>query len=136
MIGHKLKKFSMLVLLVASLCILLCSCSFPQPKPQSGVWYCEELMIEIDFSLQNEYLNENEGVNPPYFARKYNADGTYQDIQCLFDYGSNIWLASVVESEMDIPETYLSGVFKYRNGVFSITTIEDNHTYIFERIDD
>ena len=132
MIGLKLKKFSMLVLLAASLCILLCSCSFyiPRPNPQEGVWYCEELMIEIDFSLQNEYLNENEGVNPPYFARKYNADGTYQDIQCLFDYGSNIDLRSV-----DNEEVYLIARFSYRNGVFSVTTIKDNHTYIFERID-
>ena len=131
MIGLKLKKFSMLVLLAVSLCILLCSCSFPQPKPQSGVWYCEELMIEIDFSLQNEYLNENEGVNPPYYAKKYNADGTYQEVACFFDYGSNIELRSA-----DNEEVYLIARFSYRYGVFSVTTIEDNHTYIFERIDD
>ena len=109
----------------------LFACSFPQPKPQSGVWYCEELMIEIDFSV----LNENEGVNPPYYAKKYNADGTYQEVACFFDYGSNIWLASVVESETDIPETYLNGVFKYRNGVFLVTTIDNKHTYVFERLD-
>lgn len=105
----------------------LSACSFPQPKPQEGVWYCEELMIEIDFSV----LNENKSVNPPYFAKKYNADGTYLEIRCLFDYGSGIRLCST-----DWEEDYLYAEFSYRNDVFTVTTREDKHSYIFERIDD
>lgn len=112
------------------LCLLLgielSACSIPQAKPKEGIWYCEELMIEIDFSV----YSKGEGVNPPYFAKRYSADGTCQDVLCHIDYGSGIWICS-----LDYKEDYLGGNFSYRNGVFSVTTREDKYTYVFERID-
>lgn len=119
-------KFIVFVLLIA-ISVGLCACSFPQPKPEEGIWYCEELMIEIDFSV----FSENEGVNPPYFAKKYSADGTYQDVECLFDYGDNILIYS-----LDYSEEYLNGEFVYRQDTFTVITRFGNYTYIFERIDD
>lgn len=31
------------------------ACSMPFPKPEEGIWYCEELMIEIDFTYLNTH---------------------------------------------------------------------------------
>ena len=120
--------FVMILLLL--LTVGLCACSFPQPKPEEGVWYCEELMVELDFGMLNEGLR-NEAVNPPYYAKKYNADGSYQEIRCHFDYGNGIYLIST-----DWKEDYLNGRFKYQKGVFKVKSIQTGHTYIFERIDD
>ena len=124
MIKLNVKKLIMLILLVVFLCLGLCSCSFPQPKPEEGVWYCDELMIEIDFFVYNQQQTQ-------HCAKKYNQDGTYQDVLCCFDYGSVINICSVNQEE-----NYLIAEFLYRNGTFSVTTMEDNRTYIFERIDD
>ena len=100
----------------------LSACTIPQPMPEEGVWYCEELMIELDFSVHSQN-------GTPYFAKMYNPDGSYQDIMCHY-LGSNISFYS-----MDWEENYLNGYFLYRNGVFSITTIEDEQTYVFKRVD-
>ena len=108
----------------------LLACSFPSPKPKEGVWYCEELMIEIDFSV----LNENESVNPPYFAKKYNVDGTHEDVLCLFDYGCIVEIRPL--DWKDYGQEYLLGEFKYQRNAFSVTSNEDEHVYVFERIDD
>lgn len=104
------------------ICIGLSACSIPQPTPEEGIWYCEELMIEIDFS----YLNENLS---PDCAKRYNADGTYQDVLCHIDYGSSITICSENQEE-----DFLIGRFSYKNDIFLVTTIEDKTTYVFERI--
>lgn len=123
---YNARKFIVFVLLIP-ISVGLCACSFIQPKPEEGIWYCDELMIEIDFSV----YDENEGVNPPYFAKKYSADGTYQNVECLFDYGDNIEIRS-----LDYSERYLLGEFVYRQDTFVVTTMDGKYTYIFKRIDD
>ena len=102
----------------------LSSCSIPQPKPKEGVWYCEELMIEIDFGFLNANLEPN-------CSKIYNSDGTYQKLLCYIDYGGGIWICSE-----DCREDFLLGDFRYQDGVFTVTTREDNEIYVFERIDD
>ena len=122
------RKFAVLILLI-SICVGLCACSFPQPKPKEGIWHCPELGITLDFFVFNQQQTE-------YFAKKDNTDGTVQDIMCLFDYGSLIVLCS-----LDQREKYLTGHFLYqeenqfREESFTVTTIDGDHTYIFERID-
>ena len=112
-----------LLVFVLVMGIGLSACTIPQPMPEEGVWFCEELMIELNFFVHSE-------TDGPYFAKMYNPDGSYQDIMCHY-LGSNISFHS-----MDWEEEYLIGYFLYRNGVFSITTIEGDHTYVFERVDD
>lgn len=102
----------------------LTACSFPQSIPEEGIWYCEELMIETDFSE----LNANA---TPNCANRFNEDGTRQDVLCYIDYGDGIWVCSE-----DCTENYLLGAFLYQNGAFSVTTREDECTYIFTRVDD
>ena len=123
-----MKRMMICVLCMAlAIWIGLSACSFPLPKPEEGIWYCEELMIEIDFSV----FYENEGVNSPYFAKKYSADGTYQDVECLFDYGNIIHIRS-----LDCSETYLLGEFVYWRDAFEVTAMDGTKTFVFERIDD
>ena len=119
MILSKNVKASVVILAMFLLCVNLSACSFPQPKPQEGIWYCEELMIQIDFAKGTEHC-----------AKIFNPDGTYQDILCLTDYGSVIWLCSE-----DWQEDYLTGNFRYKNGLFYVTTIDKTHTYVFVQTD-
>ena len=109
--------------LLLALVMSLVACSIPGRKPEGGIWYCEELMIEIDFDAYQTNLDQ-------HCAKKYNPDGTYQDVLCQFDYGTIIHICSE-----DQEETYLTANFLYKNGVFRVTTVQDKITYIFERID-
>lgn len=109
------------ILLVIS--IALSACSIPHPIPEEGIWYCEDLGIEIDFSYLNEKMSQN-------CAKKYNSDGTYQSALCRIDYGCGINIGYD-----DWQEYYLVGRFSYRNGTFFVTSYEDNVTYEFVRID-
>lgn len=112
------------LILVVVVVLELSACSIPQPKPKAGIWYCEELKIKIDFG----YMEANSAAN---CAQIYNSDGTWQNVLCYIDYGSGIWICSE-----DGTEDYLLGEFKYRRGIFTVTTREDKKTYVFERIDD
>ena len=118
--GRKRRIALTIVLLFA---IILSACSIPGRKPESGRWYCEELMLEIDFDA----CRETDTIY--YCAKKYNPDGTYQDIQCQIWYGRNIGICSEDEQE-----DYLRGLYDYKSGVFYITTHQDKVRYTFERI--
>lgn len=113
--------FSFVFVLVMG--IGLSACTISQPMPKEGVWYCDELMIELDFS-------DHSKNGDPYFAKLYKPDGSNQDIMCHY-LGSSISIDS-----MDWEKNYLAGYFSFRNGVFSITTVEDEQTYVFERVGD
>lgn len=101
---------------------MLSACSIPAAKPEEGIWYCEELQIEIDFN----HVMENQ-----WSAKKYDSSGKYKTVRCLFDYGTLIRIDAANEPEA---ECYLEGNFLYKNGVFSVTTNE-GITYTFERTD-
>ena len=129
MAKSNVRKFVVFILLIA-ISVSLCSCSIPQPKPKDGIWYCEELRLEIDFFVFNQQ-------HTAYCAKMRNPDGTTQDVLCLFDFGSLILISS-----LDHREDYLIGHFQYkketwfREESFTVTTMDGEHTYIFERIDD
>ncbi len=124
--GNSNVKKACIILIIVAFAIGLAACTFPidRPRPQEGVWYCEELMIKIDFG----YLSANLASD---CAQKYNLDGTWQNVLCYIDYGNGIWICSE-----DRTEDYLLGNFKYQNGIFVVTTREDKKIYVFERIDD
>lgn len=114
-------KVGIFILTMFLLCANLFACSIPSPRPQEGIWYCEELMIEIDFNC---------AADTDKCAKIYDSDGNSQDILCRFDYGSLISICSE-DQQTDI----LIGNFRYKNDLFSVTTIDKSHTYVFERID-
>ena len=99
------------------------ACSMPFPKPEEGIWYCEELMIEIDFT----YLNTH---NSPNCGKKYNPDGTYENVLIYFSQ----WRGIYVKSE-DQQEDYLLADHLYLKDAFNVTTIEGKRTYVFKRVD-
>ena len=113
------------LVLVLALVISLSACQFyiPKPKPEGGIWYCEELMLEIDFGAYHEAQTQ-------HCAKKYNPDGTYQDVLLRIDYGHGLNICSE-----DGQEDYLAGSYRYKNGIFYVISYQDEVTYIFERID-
>lgn len=118
------RKFVVFILLIA-ISVGMCSCRHTQPIPEEGVWYCEELLIEINFSLLQQQKNTQ------FCTKRYNPDGTYHYLDLLLmDYEGHIWIRS-----LDYSEEYLLGKFVYRQDTFTVTTIDGDHTYIFERID-
>ena len=132
MAKSNVRKFIVFILLIA-MSVSLCSCSIPQPKPEEGIWYCEELQLEIDFYVYNQF-------NTAECGKLRNPDGTTQNVACLFDYGSGITVSYRVDSVAP-EDTYFVGKFKYkeanwfREESFTITANEDGRTYVFERID-
>lgn len=111
-----------LFLIVVCIVMGVTACSFPAAKPSEGLWYCEELQIEIDFN----HVMENQ-----WSAKKYDSSGKYKTVRCLFDYGTLIRIDAANEPEA---ECYLEGNFLYKNDIFSVTTNE-GITYTFERTD-
>ena len=126
------RKFIVFILLI-SICVGLCACSFPQPKPKDGIWYCEELRLEIDFFVYNQQQTAD-------CAKLHNPDGTTRNMGCHFLYGGGVNIGYRVGS-LDPDYTYLAGDYRYkketwfREESFTITAYEDGRTYIFERID-
>lgn len=80
-------------------------------------------MIEIDFGIYHEAQTQ-------HCAKKYNSDGTHQDALLRIDFGYGLNVCSEDEQE-----DFLIGHFRYRNGVFTVTTIDGEVTYVFARID-
>lgn len=109
--------------LLLSMSLSACQFYIPKPKPKEGIWYCEELMIEIDFGVYHEAKTQ-------HCAKKYNPDGTYQDVLLRIDYGSGLDICSE-----DGQEYYLAGIFHYKKGIFYVVTHQDKVTYTFKRID-
>lgn len=137
---------------------MLTACTFPiyKPFPKEGEWYCEELMIGIDFGNQLE--------KDCYAATKYSPDGTNRDICCGIVYGYMVklfyedkqlyeeflagyeearlngneeeYIRNYEEAALNASEVYLFGEYYYRNGIFYVVNNEDKVTYIFERIDE
>ena len=119
------EKYIIVFVFLLFLCTMLSACTFvfEHPSPKEGIWYCEELMIEIDFSCLIEH-----DVN---CAKKYNEDGTYQEILCFRHYGPGITICS-----QDQQEYYIAnGTCSYKKGVLYVTTHDTKHTYVFVRID-
>ena len=112
-----------LVFLFVVFSIAFSSCSIFAAIPTEGVYYCEELRMAIDFSW-NEKMN-NECV------KMYEEDGSYTVCLTHIDYGSGIEICS-----LDQKTTYLIGTRKYKDDVFSITTFDDETTYVFVKLDE
>lgn len=120
---HKKRIIAFVLVLFLGLSLSACQFYIPKPKPEGGIWYCEELMIEIDFDAYH-------GEQMQHCAKKYNPDGTYIDVLLRIDYGHGLNICSE-----DGQEDYLAGTYRYKNGVFSVTSYQEKVTYVFERID-
>ena len=64
-----LRHLAVCMLLLFSLCTLLCCCTFPiyEPVikiwyPEDGVWYCEELKIQLSFDDNQDTFMEKDGI--------------------------------------------------------------------------
>lgn len=95
-----------------------CSCTVPRDYPTEGIWYCEDLKMEIDFSCEGDKA----GVKV-YSGEEYS----------LFEFwtlGASIWIRPAGNVKV-----YLSGTFRYKGNVFEITTTE-GVKYSFLRMDE
>ena len=81
-------------------------------------------MIELDFNSDENIIN---------CAKLYDTEGNYQEIVCVFDFGSLIILAYDHDS---LEESIVTGNFRYKKGLFYVTTVDKSHTYVFERVGD
>lgn len=146
------------VIVIFFLCSNLIACTLPfhKPFPKEGVWYCEELMISIDFG--------NETSEDQFAATKYNQDGTIRNIDCVIYNLDEIclsytdrqlyeeYLAGYEEARLNGKESeyirayeeaadaagedYLWGKYYYQDGVFYAVNSSDKITYIFKQIDE
>lgn len=120
-----MKKIVASLLLLTFMVSILCGCSIPGRKPTEGLWYCADLGISIDFSLLTQELIPN-------CAKLYSGEGADVDILCYIDYGTGISF-KFPDPEADY---FFVGNFTYRNGIFTVTSNEDNKQYTFVRVSD
>ena len=102
-------------------CLFLVHACQPEKVPEKGVYYCEELQIEIDFNIMN--MN-----NTPVCAKIYSDTGEWFWARCMIDYGNGIWICS-----LDQETSYLTGSFKCKKSSFLVTRYSDGTLFIFEK---
>lgn len=98
---------------------LLSSCSIPRKRPESGIYWCEELKILINFS-------ELGGEKGTLAGKLYHDDGSYSNLHCFFDYGSGVGFSSEDEET-----SYLIGEFVYEDSVFMVRRYTDDRLFNF-----
>lgn len=105
--------------LVMIFCLILTlgACSIQSKYPEEGLWYCEELSMEIDFSLLK---------TDPKCVKWYAEDGSYTLCKCYIDFGDGIFIKSLDEETM-----YIRGSFRLRKDKFTVIT-DDTSRYIFQ----
>lgn len=108
------KRCFLLLLIVIFVC---CSCSIPRSYPKSGLYYCDQLEMTIDFSKS---ANEH-GVK----VILDNGQAAYY--ACQIDYGGSVFIRNIGTEEL-----YLKGKFIFVNKIFHIKT--DDETYKFVQI--
>ena len=96
------------------------ACSLQLKYPEEGIWYCEEMDMEIDCFMIN---------TDPKCVKRYTEDGSYEVCKCYIDYGGGIFILSQDEETM-----YIKGRFCLEKERFVIT-LEDETRYIFSRTD-
>lgn len=120
---NKIRVIKLVLVLLLGMSLTACQFYVPKPKPEAGIWYCKELMLEIDFDVYHEAQTQ-------HCAKKYNTDGTYQDVLLRIDYGNGLNICSP-----DGQAYYLVGSYRYKNGILYVTSYQDDVTYVFERVD-
>lgn len=96
-----------------------------QDVPQYGLWFCDSLNMEIDFSHGNS-INYN-------CVKQYHDDKSeYDEYALLMPFSGND--VSIAKTS-DLSDVYLRGYYKYSDDTFSITT-DDGMVYTFKMIDE
>ena len=98
------------------------NCTYPAKKPTDGVYYCEELKIEIDFSLHETSTK---------CAKLYCENNTYITLSCHFDYGDGIFLIDESKQENIY---YLSGSFVWKENKIIVKSNINNCSYVFLKV--
>ncbi len=91
--------------LITVLCILICACSFTPPLPESGLWYCEELKITLEFGEKVSgkwHITETEWIN----------------LKTHLGYGGEIILYYLDEQENEVE--ICNGIYRYKKDTFFI----------------
>lgn len=121
--------------LICSIMLFTSACSITYKHPETGIWYCDELKMSIDFTL---YTSSDHMC-----VKVYNDDGTYEVMECSIDYGNGIWIDRVIGKEIvdgmpvNIPEQYFGGNFKWyqTKGELKVKSNVDGKIYTFIEVD-
>ncbi len=102
-----MKKRFFAVFVVFSIIISLVSCQKFKPRPESGLYYCEELNITIDFSAFNQDEETAEAVLHSKDSICLECTAFYDDIDgtlCIVDEYSYIYCFYFTWNEVDTIE--------------------------------
>lgn len=98
-----------------------------EPYPKDGIFYCDELKMEIDFS---------KAEHTSHCACLYDENDNSSALQVLITMGGNT-LIIVPENDFESETTYLRGTYKWQGDEFCIdstySTVFRNKTYFFIR---
>ena len=111
-------------LFVVVLLLMACaSCTIPADFPKEGIYYCKELKVSIDFSIEDTRC-----------AKLYFDDGTYEDIDCgMLGAGCYISRHSGDDEQIILNG---DGKWKKKENVFTITAHNDRTVFVFEPVAD
>ena len=115
------KVFLFFIAIIIAFSLTSCAIAMPAPKPKEGVWFCDELNVSIDFSIQDARC-----------GKLHADDGSYQQMLVHFDYWNGVTLA---KGDYGDETEFLIGCFKYKKDKFIITSYENDKDYVFIKED-
>ena len=106
------------------MCLLLSACIYiPKKIPNSGIYYCDELKISLDFHAVHA---------PDIFevARLYKNDKTYENMVLHIGYDNKLYIADESD-EVNL----VRGPFKWKDNEITVENELDSKTYVFKKVD-
>lgn len=111
--------------LLTVLCICSCAgCGKQEPYPDTGIYYCDRLKLEIDF-------DKNQRGSGTECVKQYNNDGSYDTLGLFIAMNGNsltIEHYPPIEGEWRI----LNGIYKWSDDIFTVTDRYDR-VYTFQK---
>ncbi len=119
-----MKRLHLMVMVIVLSAILCgCSVSFPNPTPTSGIYYCEELGISIDFSISAEHSSDS--------AVLHTEEGDCKNIRFYTDYGYTACFFNPETSEYAVTGKYS---WHESEDAFYIEAYSTGTTYRFSQV--
>lgn len=105
---------------------------YAEPLPESGVWECSDLNMEIDFDELTERSRAGHQAKP--CVKVFASDGSTTDYDLEnMPRGNSISIVGPCKADWEyiVPDTYLEGCYKFSGDELVIRT--DSGSYAFVR---
>ncbi len=116
-----MKKIITLIIILFAICSLFfTSCTIYEARPESGLYYCKELNVTIEFNQSNIGIVHDE-------------NGNCKEYEVFLDFGNSIDAYDQISGEF-VFVAGINGTFKYKNDIFYVTDVDSKKKYEFYKV--